>query len=275
MARAFTILIFLIFTVAIQAQETEYLALVKSESRLQEMFNELYSDTLSEVEPLLDSIVSMLRVSLSEPGSMEFPWKGLNRIGVVNSEDGKLRVFTWHVMDDRDHYRYLGFIQVGLKKGKVGLYELRDNNKAQRGVMKLNQSTEEWYGKLYYQILTHRHKRKTYYTLLGMDFNDARSTIKSVEVIVLQRNQPRFENEMFFNGRDKVDRLVLEYTDEVTISVRFDPDLKMITYDHLVPRHPIYQNNYEFYVPDGSYDGLEFSDGLWNYYKDIDARNMD
>jgi len=275
MARAFTILIFLIFTVAIQAQETEYLALVKSESRLQEMFNELYSDTLSEVEPLLDSIVSMLRVSLSEPGSMEFPWKGLNRIGVVNSEDGKLRVFTWHVMDDRDHYRYFGFIQVGLKKGKVGLYELRDNNKAQRGVMKLNQSTEEWYGKLYYQILTHRHKRKTYYTLLGMDFNDARSTIKSVEVIVLQRNQPRFENEMFFNGRDKVDRLVLEYTDEVTISVRFDPDLKMITYDHLVPRHPIYQNNYEFYVPDGSYDGLEFSDGLWNYYKDIDARNMD
>ena len=275
MARAFTILIFLIFTVAIQAQETEYLALVKSESRLQEMFNELYSDTLSEVEPLLDSIVSMLRVSLSEPGSMEFPWKGLNRIGVVSSEDGKLRVFTWHVMDDRDHYRYFGFIQVGLKKGKVGLYELRDNNKAQRGVMKLNQSTEEWYGKLYYQILTHRHKRKTYYTLLGMDFNDSRSTIKSVEVIVLQRNQPRFANEMFFNGRDKVDRVVLEYTDEVTISVRFDPDLKMITYDHLVPRHPIYQKNYEFYVPDGSYDGLEFSDGLWNYYKDIDARNMD
>jgi hypothetical protein len=108
-----------------------------------------------------------------------------------------------------------------------------------------------------------------------MDFNDSRSTIKSVEVIVIQRNQPRFEKEMFFNGRDKVDRLVLEYSDQVTISVRHDSELGMITYDHLMPLHPIYKNNYEFYAPDGSFDGLEFSDGLWNYYKDIDARNMD
>lgn len=274
MARAITILISFFIAVSIQAQETEYLTLVKAESQLQVLFNQLYSDTLSEVDPLLDSIVSMLRVSLTEPGSMEFPWKGLNRIGVISSEDGKLRVFTWHVMDDPAHYRYFGFIQVALKKGKVGLYELKDNNKAQRGVMKLNQSPEEWYGKLYYQILTHSHKRKTYYTVLGMDFNDSRSTIKSVEVLGLQRNQPRFEKEMFFNGRDRVDRVVLEYTDEVTISVRYDPALKMITYDHLIPLHPVYRNNYEFYAPDGSFDGLEFSDGLWNYYKDVDARNM-
>lgn len=274
MTRAFTILIILFIAIGIQAQETEYLKLVKAESRLQLLFNQLYSDTLSEAEPVLDSIMALLRVSLTEPGSMEFPWSGLNRIGVVSSEDGKLRAFTWHLMDDPANYRYYGFIQVGLKKGKIKLYELIDNDRAQRGIMILDQSPEDWYGKLYYQILTHRHKRKDYYTLLGMDFNNALSTIKSVEVIVLQRNQPRFAKEMFFNGRDKVDRVVLEYTDEVTISVRFDPNLRMITYDHLVPRHPIYRNNYEFYVPDGSYDGLEFSDGLWNYYKDIDARNM-
>ena len=275
MARAFTILIPLLFAVSIQAQKPEYLTLVKSELQLQELFNQVYSDTLSDVDIVLDSIRAVMRVALSEPGSMDFPWSGLNRIGVVGSEDRIVRVFTWHVRDDPDHYRYFGFIQVGLKKGKVRLYELKDNYKAQRGIMKLDQSIDDWYGKLYYQILTHKYKRKTYYTLLGMDFNDRRSTIKSVEVITLQRNQPRFEKELFFNGRDKVDRVVLEYTNRVSISVSYDPDMQMITYDHLVPLHPIYQNNFEFYAPDGSYSGLEFTDGLWNYHKDVDARNID
>ena len=275
MARAFTILILLLFTVSIQAQTPEYLTLVKSESHLQDLFGQVYSDTLSDVEPVLDSIRSVMRVALSEPGSMDFPWSGLNRIGRVSSEDLRVRIFTWHVMVDPNHYRYFGFVQVGLKKGKVRLYELKDNDKAQRGVMKLDQSMEEWYGKLYYQVLSNRYKRKTYYTLLGMDFNDSHSTIKSVEVIALQRNEPRFAKELFFNGRDKVDRVVLEYTDRVSISVRYDPELEMITYEHLVPLHPIYENNYEFYAPDGSYDGLEFSGGLWTLRKDIDARNLD
>ena len=275
MSRPIAILISLFFAVSIQAQKPEYLALAKSESHLQELFNLLYSDTLSDVEPVLDSIRAVMNLTLSGPGSMDFPWSGLNRMGIVTSEDQRVRVFTWHVMDDPDHYRYFGFLQVSLKKGKVRLYELKDNGKAQRGIMKLDQSTEEWYGKLYYQILTNRHRRKTYYTLLGMDFNDSRSTIKSVEVMAIQRNQPRFVKELFFNGRDKVDRLVLEYADQVAISVRHDPDLKMITFDHLVPFHPIYKNNYEFYGPDGSYDGLEFSGGLWTYREDIDARNID
>ena len=275
MARALIFFIAVFFTLSMQAQKPEYLTLVKAESELQDLFTQLYSDSLSEKEAVLDSIMVLMRVSLAEPGSMDFPWGGLTQIGVISSEDLKIRAFTWHIMDDPDHYRYFGFFQVALKQGKVRLFELKDNGKGQRGVMKLDQSPEEWYGKLYYQILSHRYKRRNYYTLLGMDFNDSRSTIKSVEVLTLQRNQPRFAKELFFNGRDKVDRVVLEYGDRVAISVRYDPDLKMITYDHLVPLHPIYERNFEFYGPDGSYDGLEFTGGLWNHHKDIDARNID
>jgi len=275
MARTYTLFIALSLALSVRAQQPAYLELVKSESQLKGLFNQLYSDTLSELDPVLDSIRVLMRIALSETGSMDFPWGGLDRIGKVESEDRKIRVFTWHVMDDPDHYRYFGFIQVAQRKGKVRLFELEDNGKAQRGIMKLDQSTGNWYGKLYYQIHTTKHKRKTFYTLMGMDFNDSRSTIKSVEVIALHRNQPRFVKEMFFNGRDKVDRVVLEYSDQVSISVRYDHDLDMITYDHLVPLHPVYSNNYEFYTPDGSFDGLEFSDGLWTRRRDVDARNRD
>jgi hypothetical protein len=275
MTRLRFIPIWLLISLSVYSQETSYLELVKAESGLQSLFDRLYSDSLSEVEPLLDSIHILLPEALSLEGSMEFPWKRLDKIGIVHSEDGRLRIFTWHVVDDMDHYRYFGFVQVELKKGKSRVYEFRDNGKSQRGLFRLEQSMDDWYGKLYYQVLTNTHRRKTYYTLLGMDFNNSRSTIKTVEVIHIHRNAPHFVKSLFFNGRDRVDRLVLEYSKQVAISVRYDPLVDMITFDHLVPLHPVYERNYEFYGPDGSFDGLEFSDGLWVYREDIDARNID
>lgn len=275
MTRSVSILLLLLIPLSLFSQESEYLELVKAEARLQGLFNQLYSDSVSDEQPLIDSVRKEMTEALSMQGSMDFPWSQLDRIGIITSDDRRMRVFTWHVFDDVDHYRYFGFIQVGMKKGRTKLYELKDNGKPQRGIMKLDQTKADWYGKLYYQVLTNRHKRKTYYTLLGMDFNNSHSTIKSVEVMAIQRNDPHFVRSLFFNGRDFMDRLVLEYANQVAISVRYDPGTGMITFDHLVPFHPIYENNFEFYGPDGSIDGLKFFEGRWIYRADIDARNID
>lgn len=275
MTRSIFFLLMLLIPLSLFSQETSYLDFVKAEKELQSMFDRLYSDSLSEKGTLLDSVRIVLPEALELPGSMDFPWIGLDKIGIISSEDKQLRLFTWHVMDDPDNYRYFGFIQVAMKNGKSRIFELQDNGKAQRALFRLDQTTDNWYGKLYYQVLTTTYKRKNYYTLMGMDFNNSLSTIKTVEVIAIQRNAPQFESSMFYNGREKVDRLVLEYSKQVAISVRYDPVSDMITFDHLVPFHPIYEKNYEFYGPDGSFDGLKFSDGLWNYREDIDARNID
>ena len=275
MARSAIIFISLLIPLALWAQEPDYLELVKAETRLQVLFDQLYSDSLSDMDAILDTIHKEMSEALTMQGSMDFPWNRLDKIGVVTSADKKVRIFTWHIMDDFDHYRYFGFIQLGMKKGKTRLFKLKDKGKPQRGIVKLEQTNEDWYGKLYYQILTNQFKRKTYYTLLGMDFNNSHSTIKSVEVIAIQRNAPQFVRSLFFNGHDFVDRFVLEYSSQVAISVRYDPGTDMITLDHLVPLHPIYENNFEFYGPDGSIDGLEFSGGRWNFRDDIDARNLD
>lgn len=274
MFRYTLIVLSLFLATMLDAQEPQYLDLVKSESMLQDLFMQLYSDSLSDPEPVLATILDVMPTALSVEGAMDFPWAGLNRIGVVSSEDEQIRFFTWHVMDNRDSYRYFGFVQVAMKKGKFKLYSLHDNGKKQRGLTRLDQSVDNWYGKLYYKIHTTNHKRKTNYTLLGMDFNNSRSTIKTVETIGIQRNQVRFLKDRYFDGRNKHDRLVLEYSAQVAISVRYDRELDMITFDHLVPFHPIYENNFEFYGPEGSFDGLEYVDGIWNYRTDIDARNL-
>jgi hypothetical protein len=164
-------------------------------------------------------------------------------------------------------------MQVNIKRDQVRVFQLTDNLKPQRNVVRLDQSVENWFGKLYYQIIEEDYKRDTYYTLLGMDFNDSRSTIKTIETITLQRRSPKFENEMYLYGNTRQDRMVLEYSAQVSLSVRYDPSIRMITFGHLEPLHPIYRNNFEFYGPDGSFDGLEFKDGSWVYQRDIDARN--
>lgn len=274
MIRVLFICLFISHVAVVISQGPESQDLLKSEILLEDLFVQLYSDSLSDREQVLTTILDIMPDVLASEGAMDFPWNGLSRIGVVTSDDQLIRIFTWHVTDDPDHHRYFGFIQVRQKKGKFKLYTLVDNGLNQRGVTRLDQSIEDWYGKLYYSIITTTLKRKTYYTLLGMDFNDTRSTIKTIETLSIQRSQPRFAKDLFFNGRDKQDRLVLEYSSQVAISVRYDPGMDMITFDHLVPFHPIYENNYEFYGPDGSFEGLQFEDGTWILRTDIDARNI-
>jgi len=271
-------LVILLFAAGLRfagCQETVYLDLVKAEARLQSMFTTLYSEAPGDVEKLLEEIRDLMSGALGMDGAMDFPWSGLDRIGVVTSDDRQVRVFTWHVMDDPDTFRYFGYIQVAGRKGSCEVFPLENNGKPQRGLYNVDQTAENWFGKLYYGIVSRKVKRRTYYTLLGMDFNDSRSNMKFVEMFTIRWNRPRFETKCFSNTRQLVDRVVLEYSDQVAISVRYNPQLEMIVYDHLVPLHPLYENQFEYYGPDGSFDGLKFEDGIWILQEDVDARIPD
>ncbi len=272
MTRIVSILIMIVLAGSLYGQKTEYMELHKAEGHMEELFLELYSDSVTDVQAILDELSVVVPEALKMPGAVEYPWSRLSRIGAKTSEDKKIRIFTWHVEDDPDNYRYFGYIQVSLKRGKIELHKLQDNLKPQRGIYRAEQSLDNWYGKLCYSIVTKKVRRKSYYTVLGLDFNNSMSNIKSVEILSIHRNKPRFEKEMFSNGRELVDRVVLEYSDQVAISARYEPSLDLITFDHLVPLHPIYKNNFEFYGPDGSFDGLRFENGIWILSEDIDAR---
>lgn len=247
--------------------------MARAEEQLQILFQRLYADSVTDREGVLEEIRRIMPAALSMDGSLKYPWSRLDRIGVVTSDDQQVRIFTWHVAEDPDHYRYFGYIQVARRRDKVEVFELKDRLKDQRTEKELEQSTDRWHGKLYYQIITTRHQRNTFYTLLGLDFNNAHSNIKTVETMEIRRNRPRFTEEMFFDGKQQVDRMVFEYSSQASISVRYDRQLKMITFDHLVPFHPVYSGDHRFYGPDGSFDGLAFTDGRWVYRDDVDARN--
>lgn len=254
--------------------EKSYLDIAKLETQLKLMFDKLYAEEIPGLNMnLFHSIDTLFYSAISIPGSFNYSWEKLGSIGKLKSDDGKIKVFSWLYMEGVNEYHYSCYIQTMDKNGDVEVFKLNPVHSADVKTEKFKQSIDKWHGKIYYELHTEEYKRKVFYTLIGADFNNALSSIKTIEVIAIQRDKPVFRGDQFLDGGTVKDRIVFEYSSELASSVRYNDQLKMIVSDHLVPLHPIYHGNYEFYGPDGSYDGYRFTEGIWVKEEDVDARN--
>lgn len=271
-----SILFLLIFarTCVFAQQEVKYLEIVKAESKLSVLFNQLYDfDDLMDKDQIYTVVDTMFQNALEQQGSFDYGWNKLDKIGKLKSEDGRVKVFSWLYMKSRDQYLYTCYIQIDKGKGKSQIFKLEKGSAPNIKSEDYLQTLDDWHGKIYYQIVTSKYKRKTFYTLLGADFNNTISTMKTAEVFAVQRGKPVFRGAQFLRGGTVKNRLVFEYSSEVAMSLSYNPELDQIVFDHLAPLHPLYHGSFQFYGPDGSYDGLKFIEGIWVFEEDVDARN--
>ena len=68
-------------------------------------------------------------------------------------------------------------------------------------------------------------------------------------------------------------RVVLTYGDAVQATLRVEPALGRIVFDHLAPEDPALRGQYAFYGPTLSYDGLEWRKGRWQFVSNVQVRN--
>ncbi len=270
-----TILLLLCFlTSGYSQQESSFLDIVKTESQLNLLFSQLYDeDDQKDKDEIYLSVDSIFRSALEQTGSFDFAWDKLDNIGKLKSDDGKIKVFSWLYMKSRDDYNYTCYMQIDKGKGKSSIFKLEPGNSPKIKSEDYRQRIDDWHAKIYYQIVRTKYKRKTFYTLLGADFNNSASFIKTAEVFAIQRGKPVFRGDQFLYGGTVKNRLVFQYSSEVAMTLRYNSQLKQIVFDHLVPLHPLYTGIYQFYGPNGSYDGLKFVEGIWVFEKDVDARN--
>lgn len=275
MNRILCILIVFVLTVNLYSQEDPAISeLVKAEIQLQGMFDKLYSEEIfGDQLELSKKTDSVFYAALQLPGAFEFNWDKLDKTGRLKSKDEKIKIISWLYMENRNHYHYFSYLLINSKKEEYEVFRFQPASGPEVKKEDFDQSVDHWHSKIYYNIITTEYKRKTYYTLLGMDFNNTMSSMKTIEVLTLHRGEPIFKKENFLIGGTVKDRLILEYSADLACSVRYDDRLNMIVFDHLAPFHPIYKSSYEFYGPDGSYDGLLFIDGIWVLQEDVDARN--
>lgn len=214
-------------------------------------------------------IIPRLVKALKVRHSFEYPFEQLKSISIEYPRDSSFRVFTWQLYVKEDEYRYYGAIQ--LNQADLKLFPLVDRSfEVQRPEQQVL-SAEKWYGAVYYNTIQAEDEAGKYYLLFGFDGNELFRKRKLIEVLRFDENGvPSFGAPVFVQGENKVkQRIVREYSAEVSTRLNYDENLEMIIFDHLIPREGPYGEGLNFY-PDGSYEGYRLNgNGRWEYVEKV------
>lgn len=212
--------------------------------------------------------------SLRFPHSFHYPFDSLEGISRMYSPDSAFRIFTWQVSRDEDVHRRHGAIQINTKDGTLKLFPLIDRTAAINNIADTITSNEWWVGSIYYKVILHQYNNRTFYTLLGYDENNIRSTKKRIEVLHFNdKGAPVFGGSFFDFSLDTIPkkmqaRFWIEYKKNGNARMVYDEELKMILYDHLISETNEPQKKYT-YVPDGDYEGFKWENGKWKHVEKV------
>ncbi|MGC9331535.1 MAG: hypothetical protein ACP5DZ_06630 [Bacteroidales bacterium] len=218
-----------------------------------------------------DMVLELMRDILIEPEAFEYKYDSLKYITILESQDGKVRIFSWNIMYDNMRHDFFGFIQYVNEDGEYHHYELNDKTSNDPYLNPDYYSPDEWYGAIYYEMIEKINKDTPTYTLLGWKGQDALVQQKVIETLQFNRHdEPEFGGKHIQVVREKMDRAIFRYSSQTQMILRFNEMNDIIVCDHLSPSNPKFIGKYEYYGPDYSYDAFEWDGKRWIYISNID-----
>lgn len=205
------------------------------------------------------------------PSAFDYPFDQL-QFCKVKSSDNRLRLFNWNQPRLNGTHKYYCFVLVKNPK-QLGFtwYELKDNENEPDKIENKFLNADKWMGALYYEIIPMDKKgRGDTYTLLGWDGKDNLTTRKIIDAITIMGSKVRLGAGLYRLDDGTRKRMIFEYSEEVSMSVKFYPKKKCIVLDHLSPKNPLMTGIYADYGPDGSYDILMMKKGKWELIENAD-----
>jgi hypothetical protein len=137
-------------------------------------------------------------------------------------------------------------------------------------------TADHWYGALYYNIVPVIKGNKTLYTIFAYNGNDASTNRKLLDVFYFKGKSMRIGYPLFQEApgsQHLLRRVFFEYSEKAIMSLRLNDNLGAIVFDHLMPETPQLEGIYDYYIPDMTYDGYKWENGIWVYVEDIIAYN--
>jgi hypothetical protein len=222
-----------------------------------------------------DRFHACLESTLKMDGSFNYPFDSLKDIGKLQSPDGTFKIYDWNTQKDDGSMTYFGFIQrLNPRTGKMDLFSLSDHSGEIKNPESQSLDCKKWFGALYYKIIRNKSGKNVYYTLLGWDGHNNQTWRKLIEVLWFDRDgTPRFGETIFNMGKFPKKRVVFEFRAEMIMALKYNEEKEMIIFDNLAPESPEAKGVYENYVMDGSYNGLVFKKGKWQFIPDVNALN--
>lgn len=239
--------------------------------------NRMITEKTASQRFVADSVfIRMMVRALRTPNSFYYPFDSLETVSRIYAPDSSFRIFSWQFTRDDDYYRQRGAIQMRTKDGSLKLFPLVDMSDFTTAPQDSIRTGNNWIGAIYYGIVEKTFNGKNYYTLLGFDDNNMRSTKKWAEVLSFDtQGRPIFGGPFFSIPTDEVrtsgsrqGRFMMEYKKDGRAKLNYDKELDMIVYDHLVSESNEPDKAYTM-VPDGDYQGFKWINGRWTYVDKI------
>ncbi len=211
--------------------------------------------------------------ALKTPHSFHFPFDSLQTVSVLYSPDSVFRVFTWQLVINENVIRQHGAIQMKTYDGSLKLYPLIDKSDVTTNVADTVGNHFGWIGAIYYKIIVKKSSNQNFYTLLGFDENNIRSSRKIIEVLNFLNDEPTFGGRYFSYEEDSVfktsqSRYILEYKKEAGPRLNYDKELDMIIVEHLVSESNEPKKKWTL-VGDGDYEGFKWKGGKWVHVEKV------
>ena len=221
-----------------------------------------------------DSMFTRVLVrALKTKNSFHFPFDSLQTVSILYSPDSVFRIFTWQLVINENVIRQHGAIQMKTYDGSLKLYPLIDKSDVTTNVADTMGNHLGWIGAIYYKIIVKKSSNQHYYTLLGFDENNIRSSRKIIEVLNFTNDEPVFGGRYFSYEDDSVfrsaqSRYVMEYKKEAGPRLNYDKDLDMIIVEHLVSESNEPSKKWTL-IGDGDYEGFKWKNGKWVHIEKI------
>lgn len=267
-------LLFILFCLLITSASAQKITLPdlrllrKKEDTLKLLAKEVIVDSLAAGRMRSDSLfVRTLVRTLQVKNSFFYSFDSVLGISKIYAPDSAFRIFSWSISFDDYYARQRAAIQFKTSDGSLKLIPLRDYSEFTDKAVDSVRNKSNWIGAVYYNIIKTEWAGKPYYTLFGFDDFSVRSNKKWIDVLSFDATgQPRFGNDFTFE-KDSVkrpvqERFYIEYKKEASTFVNYDPDLKLIIFDHLISESNEPEKPYTF-IPDGDQEGFAWKGGKW------------
>ncbi|MDD4002333.1 MAG: hypothetical protein PHU35_06030, partial [Bacteroidales bacterium] len=284
------------------------------EVQLKELMNLIFdAPTDNERFNANEKFIEVMDQVLSMNNSFNYPFSQLNRVSNLKSSDNKFRIFTWAVVSQDRSYENFGFIQSKNEiSGEYEVYKLNDKSEEIFNPEFDKCDNDNWFGAVYFELLTNKYEDRTFYTLLGVDGNNIYTKRKVIEPILFKSRsgKPEFGANQFYKQKDKR-RIVFEYNSEARFFMKWDnqyyedkqrgkkqslissifnkksnqirtnaPEApvvreEMIVYEVLEPMFEGLEGKTQFYVSSGYVNGFKFEKGRWRLVESVLPRNKE
>jgi hypothetical protein len=267
--KSIVLVVGLFLTIAALAQESSIMQM--KEGHLDSLLNDLRSAADDQEKQDRNKIFrDAVADALNEPSALSYTFTKLETVGIIDSPDGKVRIFNWNVeQDDFSHKYYCFVLYNDERKGEVRVTELKDISFGMPSQPTEVIDHESWYGALYYRIIPVERGSRTIYTLLGWDHNSSLSQLKLIDAMYFTGSSVKFGSPIFKMGDETLKRVFFEHSKKTNMYLNYEPHRKRIMMDHLSPESPALKNFRSYYVPDMSYDAFVYEKKKWVLKEDV------